>query len=219
MIVAETPARIGASIFPERDKGHDFSILTPFNAHHDPSVFEARMEKEETEQKKKQMTFQLFVEWISLRPQDVFVGYISASLMKLDLQGLYRKAELFCAPCDCGNILFGNSRTGKCFSPPHDGNTVTLHVNPQILAEVADETAGFTQGHNLLVGEKAWEKLFGRNAELFESKVTAHGRTNGEAESLLRHWEQRLQYLRLTFVMGWSGSWGGGRMVVLDVLD
>ena len=210
---------MGASIFPERDNGHDFSILTPFNAMLDVDVFTARIQKEEAAQKKKQMTFQLFAEWISLRPKDVFVGYVSAIVMRIDLAGLYKKGELFCAPCACGNVVFGNVSTGRCFSPSHEENDMALRVNPQVLAEVSDETAGFTSGHNLLVGQKAWEKLFGRNAELFQNKLTAPEGTSSEAERLIRHWEQRLLYLRLTFVMGWSGSWGGGRIVVLDLLD
>lgn len=217
-IAAETPARVGASIFPERDNGHDFSILNPFNAMLNAEIFTARMQKEEAEQKKKQMTFQLFGEWISLRPKDVFVGYVSAIVMKIDLASLYKKVELFCAPCACGNVVFGNVSAGRCFSRSHEETTMALRVNPQVLAEMSDETAGFTSGHNLLVDQKAWEKLFGRSAELFD-KLTAPEGTSSEAERLLRHWEQRLLHLRLTFVMGWSGSWGGGRIVVLDLLD
>ena len=223
-IVAESPARVGASIFPERDISHDFSVLTPSNldAVLDPTIFEGRMQKEEVGQMKKQMTFQLFADWISLRPRNVFVGYISAILMKLDLVDLYRRAELFCASCDCGNIVFSNSRWSACKSCAASshihGKRLALHLNSQALAEVADETGGFTQGHNLLVDDMVWERLLGQNAELLEARFSSHDRTSSEAVQLLGHWEQSVQYLRLTLVVGWSGSWGGGRMIVLDVL-
>ena len=214
---------MGASIFPERDKDHDFSILTPFNAVVPSEIFSEVMEREEKELKKHQMTFQIFAEWIRLRPKEMFLGYISAILTKIDLAGLYNKGELFCMPCKCGNVVLGNGDTEMCKSCSSSygraGKPLSLLLNAQILAEISDDTGGLAQGHNTLVADRAWEKLLGRTPQLFEAKLTTHGRTAIEAERLLKHWEQRLQYLRLTFMMGWSGKWGGGRMVVLDVLD
>ena len=166
------------------------------------------------------MTIRHFAEWISLRPKDISIGYISVILLKIDLAELYSRGEVFCMPCHCGNVIFSNSSHSVCKAcPSSQDTTLTLSLNPQILASFSDETGGFTSLHNLLVADTAWEKLLGRSPEMLEAKLTSKGRTPTDAEKVLRHWEQRLQYLRLTFAMGWSGKWSCGRMVVLDVLD
>ena len=185
------------------------------------------MQREEEERDKKQMTFGIFVEWIRLRPKEAFVGYISGIMMDFDLAGLWKKKELFCMPCDCGHVVFGNTMLGECkacsASSMNDKKIVSLSPNPQILAAVSDETGGFTQGHNLLVADAAWTKLLGRSQEQFEKRLETDGSPYSflKKEQMLMGWEQRLRYLRLTFVTGWSGTgkWSGGRMIVLDVLD
>jgi hypothetical protein len=185
------------------------------------------MQKDEEDAKKRQMTFASFTEWVRLRPKEAFVGYISAILVTIDLVGHWKRKGMFCMPCQCGNVVFGNSLLGECKScspspsstSASQGRTVCLKPNPQILASISDETAGFTKGHNLLVADSAWEKLLGRSPATFEQKLYKNGRGDVETERMLKHWEQRLQYLRLTFVVGWTGNWAGGRMVIVHVLS
>ena len=123
IIVASTSARVGASIYPERDQGHEFKILTPFNAILPVDVFADLLEKQQREGTKQQMTFRHFAEWISLRPKDIFIGYVSAILMEIDLAGLYSRGELFCIPCHCGNVVFSHNRYSACKACPREYET------------------------------------------------------------------------------------------------
>lgn len=84
---------------------------------------------------------------------------------------------------------------------------MTLRPNPKIVGTLVDETGSIAAG-KLTWSQTGWEQLLGRTAEEF---------ANGSPE-LLRYMEKRLQWLRLTLVVGWPGEeMGTGRLCVLGV--
>lgn len=228
-IVAITTARLGASIFPERDsrtpgpQGHQrtfsLTILTPYDDVVLESVFDHLDHRDASSREKRQMTFTLFADWIKLRRKEAFTGYVSAIILNLNLTTPWQKGETFCMPCPCGNVVFSNKIAARCTSCESQ-DTLALQLNPQILSSVQDETGGFSNiliEHNILVAEKAWTKLLGCSPQLLAKELHEMPDQGDEVTEKLCRMEQRLLHARMVFVLGWTGRSNGGRMVVLDL--
>jgi hypothetical protein len=69
-----------------------------------------------------------------------------------------------------------------------------------------DETGAITNG-KLIWSDEAWEQLLGRDAEGLAAASSS--------TQLLRYLENRLLFLRLALLFGWSGD--VGKIVVLRV--
>lgn len=97
--------------------------------------------------------------------------------------------------------LFSNSPTAPC---THCLSPRTLQINPRTIGTLIDETGSLDRG-KLLWSAAAWEQLFGRTVEqLLASDVDT-----------IRYMEQRMLFLRLTLVVGWSAE--VGKLAVLGV--
>ena len=74
---------------------------------------------------------------------------------------------------------------------------VGLPINPRLVGTLVDETGSIGSG-KLVWSTEAWEQLLGRSAEtLVASSIT-----------VLKYMEQRLAYLRLSLLFGWSEDVG-----------
>jgi hypothetical protein len=122
-VIATTTARLGATVFPQRDdqiskitqQGNvsSLTILTPYDDLIPGSVFDTLQQQAEDTQSKRQMTFAPFANWIGLRPKEAFIAYIPA-ITPFQLTSLHEKSELLYMPCSCGNVIFSNSHFAKC---------------------------------------------------------------------------------------------------------
>lgn len=101
----------------------------------------------------------------------------------------------------CGVPIFANSRTTPC---RNCSKPLTLSINPKIIGTLADETGCIAPG-KLLWSARAWEELLGRPVEEF-TVIT---------EEEARLFEQRMLFLRMHLVVGWSEE--VGRLAVLGM--
>jgi len=135
-------------------------------------------------------------------PRETFTGFLSVVILEMQLVLLSRRNMLMCEVC-CGVPLFANKVAEKC---ARCGGVVVLRVNPKVLGMVVDETASVAAG-KMVLSREAWEQLLGRTAaELVGCRVET-----------LRCLEQRLLFLRVTFVFAWradEGEEGVGRLCV-----
>jgi hypothetical protein len=228
-VIATTTARLGTTIFPERDdqiakttqksNTSSLSILTPYNDVVPGIVFDALQQQAEDTRCKRQMTFALLANWIDLRPKEAFIAYMPAIIRRIRLLSLYEKGELWCMPCSCGNVLFSSSsRAARCDACDSE-EEVMLRLNPQILS-LCDETGGFgdESEHQVLVTETAWENLLGCPPETLASIPGERPGDERKLEEKIEQLGDMLAFKRSVLVIGWSGKWSGGRVVVLDVL-
>jgi hypothetical protein len=174
-----TPAKVGASIYPEIDSSSTVQILTPYNVNIPENLFTSILRRDALLLDKKQMTFALFADQIRLRPKEAFIAYISAIVMDIQLVETWRQGEFFCNSCQCGHLVFGNTMQGVCEycslsckearrnagladkkCPIGHSDTsplcpapklLGLSLNAQILAGLADETGGFSSSPVSLV--------------------------------------------------------------------
>jgi len=76
-------------------------------------------------------------------------------------------------------------------------------------------------GHStLLWTDEAWTQLLGRSSADVARQcemAAGCGRRMEENWELLRYLEQRLCWMRVILLIGWTGEWGGGRVAVLRV--
>jgi hypothetical protein len=98
--------------------------------------------------------------------------------------------------------IYANEPTSKCQTCDKELN---LRLNPKIIGPLVDETGNIASG-KLLWSDKAWEDLFGRTASELVSE-------RGQIISLL---EQRMKYMRITMVFGWSED--VGKLAALAVM-
>ena len=82
--------------------------------------------------------------------------------------------------------------------------TKTLRLNPKIVGLLIDETGGITSG-KAIWSEEAWWQLLGRTPE----ELVASDK------EVLQYLENRILFLRITVMFGWSHK--VGRIVVLKV--
>jgi hypothetical protein len=138
--------------------------------------------------------------------------------------------------------IYANSLTeicGQC------GQERVLLLNPNIIGEIADETAGISafalsdspvsnwspftplqpqmqsKKHNrLLIHPQAFADLFGCSsralAEMCSASLSPQAlQYNLSALELL---EKRLLWMRVILMIGWTGDWGGGRLALLGLV-
>lgn len=203
-ILSGTTARVGALAFPEKDAQSAFEVVTKYNAVVPQEI--ADQYNDLRQGTRPQMTWKLLVEQIRLSESKTHLMYLSGLLMKLKLVQLWQAESLNCMPCTaCGNVVFANTLVAACPACPA-GAVLELRPNPQIIARIADETAALSEDHGLLVADRVWEKLLG-------------GPPVAVDDAWLRKRERWLSYARLTWVFMWMGRWGGGRLVLVDVLE
>ena len=131
--------------------------------------------------------------------------YLSGILTKIRLVDTWQRQQLYCMPCECGNVVFANTLIHSC-TACQAGKALELRPNPQIIAGIADETGSLHAEHNFLVADQVWEKLLGGSLAVVD-------------EHWLRQREEELLYHRLTWIFMWLGRWGGGRLVLVDVVN
>ncbi len=88
---------------------------------------------------------------------------------------------------------------------PSKQSSLTHSIEKQV-GILIDETGAITSG-KLVWSDEAWEQLLGRNAEGLAAASSS--------AQLLRYLENRLLFLRLALLFGWSGD--VGKIVVLRV--
>ncbi|KAL2357179.1 hypothetical protein BJ546DRAFT_1024446 [Cryomyces antarcticus] len=132
-------------------------------------------------------------QFIRAAPGEIFMGYLSIIILRLNIMTLYRRNMLMCNEC-CGVPFYTNAIVIKCKQCDKD---VPLRINPKVIGSLIDETGCIGPG-KLVFSDKAWEQLLGRTAEeLVESSA-----------NVLEYLEHRLLFLRTTLVFGWSEETG-----------
>ena len=126
-------------------------------------------------------------------PSEIFIGYLNLTIIEMNIYTLYRKAMLFCAEC-CGVPIFANTITAKCKQCHND---VPLRINPRLVGLLIDETGGVTSG-KLIWSDETWRQLLGCTAENLA----------GFHAVQLKCLEQRLLFLRVVVLFGWSAEVG-----------
>lgn len=81
---------------------------------------------------------------------------------------------------------------------------MVLRINPRLVGLLIDETGAITSG-KLVWSDDAWEQLLGRNAEGLA----------GASLTLLKYLENRLLFLKLAVMFGWSED--VGKLCILRV--
>lgn len=120
--------------------------------------------------------------------------------MELNIYSLYQRNMLLCTEC-CGVPIFANAVTTKCKQCEKD---LVLRINPRLVGLLIDETGAITSG-KLVWSDDAWEQLLGRNAEGLA----------GASLTLLKYLENRLLFLKLAVMFGWSED--VGKLCILRV--
>jgi hypothetical protein len=187
-----------------------------------------------------QFTLASLDSFIRASPWQTHTGYLSVILTSLNIVSLWKRGQLFSMEC-CGVPIYANARSSRC--EQCGTSEVHLRINPNLVAEMADETGAVSsgvsgpevqsaesppphtfdiikkQGSKILWTDEAWTQLLGRNPEqlaaLCETVDPAKARDNF---SLLRYLEQRLMFMRVILVVGWTGDQRGGRLAVLSVV-
>lgn len=118
---------------------------------------------------------------------------------------------------------------------------IDLRINPNLVGEIADETGAVScesgpedtdrrnsskasktpkkQHSKLLWTDEAWTQLLGRSPkELASVRGVGKGATVQHNLALLRYLEQRLLFMRVILLIGWTGGTLGGRLAVLRVV-
>ena len=179
---------------------------------------------------KLQFTLATLHSYIDAAPSQTYTGYISVLLSRLNLVHLYIRQQLFSMEC-CNMPVYGNEMEGIC---GQCGECVELRVNPDVVGELADETGSIysnivpargTVSHasklntrqdskhsKIMWSDKAWTRLFGRTP----AELAAHCAAE-QAYDFMQLLEQRLSWMRLILLIGWTGEYGGGRLAVLNV--
>ncbi|KAI9812898.1 MAG: hypothetical protein M1827_004416 [Pycnora praestabilis] len=137
-------------------------------------------------------------EFVRAAPKEIFIGYLSVTIIEINLVLLYYRNMLLCTEC-CGLPLFANATTATC---RQCDKQIDLALNPKIvlttqIGSLIDETGSIIPG-KLVWSTEAWVQLFGRTADYLAS-------TNAQ---LLSYMEKRLLFLRFTLVFGWSEDIG-----------
>ncbi|KAF6232815.1 hypothetical protein HO173_009029 [Letharia columbiana] len=139
-------------------------------------------------------------EFVRAAPAERYVGYLSLTIVELNIYSLYQRNMLLCTEC-CGVPIFANAVTTKCKQCEKD---LVLRINPRLVGLLIDETGAITCG-KLVWSDDAWEQLLGRTAEdLAGSNLT-----------LLKYLENRLLFLKLAVMFGWSED--VGKLCILRV--
>jgi hypothetical protein len=201
----------------------------PINHIFPEDVFD--IEALETSPMRLQFTFQSLSQFIAVGEEQVITGYISVILSQVNLMVLFVRRQVFSMEC-CGMPVYANTTRGRC---GQCGNMVHLRVNPNLIGGMADETGGVgcafapidasqtgkKKAHSkVLWTDEAWCQLLGRSVEELAAFCREHVTVKAKKENgnLLRYLEQRLLWMRVVLMVGWTGCVGGGRLAVLRVV-
>lgn len=171
-------------------------------------------------------------------PSQIYTGYLSVILTRLNLVLLWTRRQLFSMEC-CGTPIYANTSSNRCEQcGTYD---VDLRINPNLVAELADETGGVSwvsgadgtnaensfkavsttkrQHSKVLWTDEAWTQLLGRSPEQLAGLVGTGDPAQAQHNLvLLRYLEQRLMFMRVILLVGWTGDNLGGRLAVLSVV-
>lgn len=132
-------------------------------------------------------------EFVRAASKELFMGYLSVMIMELNIVNLHQRTMMFCSEC-CGLPIFANCLTATC---KQCEKPISLAINPRLIGTLIDETGAIGSG-KLIWRPQAMEQLLGRTAmELSMS-----------SPALLKYLEQRLLFLRLSVLFGWSEQVG-----------
>lgn len=168
---------------------------------------------------------------------DPFTAYLPLIIIYANLSSLAASEQLFSMQ-HCHMPIFANSP----FPKPCEqcSLSVPLRLNPSIIGGLVDETGCLVGGnsggggsgflsptkssvfHNrrnsrLIWTDEAWTDLFGRTPEAMAT-LALEEELGITRSSSLRYLEQRLAWMRVIMLVGWTGNWGGGRLCVLRVV-
>jgi hypothetical protein len=79
---------------------------------------------------------------IRASPSQKHTGYLSVILTQLHLISLWTRHQLFSMECSCGHPIYANTRRSSC--PQCSTQNITLRLNPNLIAEMADETGAIS---------------------------------------------------------------------------
>lgn len=175
--------------------------------------------------------------FIRASPSQLCTGYLPVILTRLDLVSLWTRRQLFSIEC-CGMPIYANKNSGHC-GQCGTGN-LELRINPNLVSGLADETGAIScasgrpgeadaehssnaikkqQHSKILWTDGAWTRLLGRSPEqLARSCDTSDPAKAHDTVMWLRYLEQRLMYMRVILLVGWTGDHLGGRLAVLSVV-
>ena len=204
-----------------------FDILTELNPDIPITITREYERLMEDDGIKRQMTFKMLAEEVTLKKNERWYAYVSAIILGVDLCKMRQENRLFCARCECGNVVTANKtdgakvKRGNCIACSGD---LDLRLDPQMLAGLADETGGFCSGdkqeedHAVLLSDLAWEKLMGVGPDIYQDLLNGVAFFHTSFRFQMEAVEEKLLYTRKTFVFCRTGTWGGGRFVIVDVL-
>jgi hypothetical protein len=198
----------------------------PINETFPNSLFDA--DAVETSPLRLQFTLASLHSFIDAAPAQVHSGYLSVILAELCFVSLYQKQRIFSMEC-CRMPIYGNGLKGIC---GQCGTERQLRVNPDMVGEIADEMGAIyndrkplstlSSPHGSQSGKRysrmfwsdeAWTNLLGRTPEEF-----AEWLRQGQMETL-QALQDRLSYMRVIMMVGWTGEYGGGRLAILKIVQ
>jgi hypothetical protein len=198
----------------------------PINEAFPNSLFD--MDAIETSPLRLQFTLASLHSFVDAAPAQVYSGYLSVILAKLCFVSLYKKQQIFSMEC-CRMPIYGNGLKGIC---GQCGTERQLRVNPDMVGEIADEVGAIyndreplstlssphgsqsSRRHSKMFwSDEAWTNLLGRTPEEF-----AEWLGQGQMESL-QALQDRLSYMRVIMMVGWTGEYGGGRLAILKIVQ
>jgi len=198
----------------------------PINEAFPNTLFDA--DAVETSPLRLQFTLASLHSFIDAAPTQVYSGYLSVILAELRFVSLYKKQQIFSMEC-CRMPISGNNLKGICRQCRTERQ---LRVNPDVVGEIADEMGAIYSGckpvstlsgphgsqssrrySKLLWSDEAWTNLLGRTPEEF-----AEWLGQGQMEPL-QALQDRLSYMRVIMMVGWTGEYGGGRLAILKIVQ
>jgi hypothetical protein len=198
----------------------------PINEAFPDTLFDA--DAVETSPLRLQFTLASLHSFIDAVPAQVYSGYLSVILAELRFVSLYKKQQIFSMEC-CRMPISGNNLKGIC---RQCGTERELRVNPNVVGEIADEMGAIYSGckpvltlssphdsqssrryNKMLWSDEAWRNLLGRTPEEF-----AEWLKQGQIEHL-QALQDRLLYMRVIMMVGWTGEYGGGRLAILKIVQ
>ena len=191
-----------------------------------------------------QFTLASLDSFIRALPSQPHTGYLSVILTKLNLLSLWKTRQLFSMQCRCGKPIYANARSGHCAAC--DTSDINLRINANLVSEMTDETGAISstflpstshppnpsktthipsrqhsrQPSKILWTDEAWTQLLGQSPEQLAKLVDAGDSTQAQHDlNVLRYLEQRLMFMRVILLVGWTGDDElGGRLAVLSVV-
>lgn len=199
---------------------------SPINEAFSDSLFDA--DAIEASPLRLQFTLASLHSFIDAAPAQVYSGYLSVILAELRFVSLHKKQQIFSMEC-CRMPIYGNNLKGIC---RQCGTERQLRVNPDMVGEIADEVGAIYNGSKpvstlssphgsqnnrryskMLWSDEAWANLLGRTPKEF-----AEWLGQGQMEPL-QALQDRLSYVRVIMMVGWTGEYRGGRLAILKIVQ